>query len=117
MRAHFGEEVAWYLAFMNRYNATLLPFAATGCAVYVLCGYLLPGTYSENYLLLSPLYALLMVVFSALLDNLWARLNHRLRSGFPHAHARLSARHTPSPLAQAIPPRQAPSLQVQLGHL
>jgi len=78
VRNHYGEELALYMAFMNTYNQTLLPFALLGALVFVVCLFL-PGSYTSNYTYLAPLYCVCMVIFAALLQMLWAHENQRLR--------------------------------------
>ena len=77
VRNHFGEELALYMSFMNKYSQTLLPFALLGIAMYLLCS-LLPGTFSLNYTYLAPFYVTAMVVFSALLQCRWKQENQKL---------------------------------------
>jgi len=77
VRNHFGEELALYTAFMNKYSQTLFPFALLGVGMYVLC-MMLPGAMTYNYTYLAPFYVVAMVVFSALLQQKWKHENQKL---------------------------------------
>ncbi|GAB9475869.1 hypothetical protein Gpo141_00012945 [Globisporangium polare] len=75
MRAHFGEKVAYYFAFMDCYNKSLLPIAVLG--VLLTCFRGVMGT--QLYMQVLVFWALLVsVVWSYWVLKKWSRRNSEL---------------------------------------
>lgn len=75
MRAHFGEKVAYYFAFMDCYNKSLLPIAVLGVLLTCLRGVM--GT--VLYMQVLVVWALLVsVVWSYWVLKKWSRRNNEL---------------------------------------
>ncbi|KAF1334489.1 Protein required for meiotic chromosome segregation, partial [Globisporangium splendens] len=75
MRAHFGEKVAYYFAFMDCYNKSLLPIAILG--VLLTCFRNVLGT--AMYMRVLVVWALLVsVVWSYWVLKKWSRRNNEL---------------------------------------
>ena len=81
LRNHFGEELALYMAFMNKYSQTLYPFAVLGVGMFLLCqvsSHITSTSFTDKYTYLAPFYVLAMVIFSALLQQQWKHENQKL---------------------------------------
>ncbi|TYZ64199.1 hypothetical protein PybrP1_005501 [[Pythium] brassicae (nom. inval.)] len=75
MRAHFGEKVAYYFAFMDCYNKSLLPIAALGVLLTSVRGALGTALYMQALVFWALLVS---VVWSYWVLKKWSRRNSEL---------------------------------------